>query len=112
MDGRRERGLYRDEACVSCGSVEARNVTIKREGSNLMRLQDGLRLLCKNHLAAQTAAWREVLGGWRDLELDHEGVSCQQVLRRVLLSIYFNFSSPRSPNFPDFFSFFFALQSV
>ena len=39
-------------------------------------------------------------------------VSSQQVLRQVLIIVYFNFSSPRSPNFSDFSSFFFALQSV
>ena len=30
MEGREERVLYIDEACVSCGSVEALNVKIKR----------------------------------------------------------------------------------
>ena len=40
------------------------------------------------------------------------GVSCQRLLRRVLLRVYFNFSSPRSPSFPDFSSFFFALQCI
>ena len=39
-------------------------------------------------------------------------VSCQQVVRQVLLSVYFNFSSPRSPSFPDFPSVFSVLQSV
>ena len=41
-----------------------------------------------------------------------EGMSCQQVLRRVVIRVYFNFSSSRSPNFPDLPSFFFVLQSL
>ena len=41
MEGRKEQGLYRDEAGVSCNSVEARNVKIKREESiSLTRLRD------------------------------------------------------------------------